>query len=471
MLIRRNHTLRLVLLALTALVAIAFRFVQPAELDPHRALAREILKELIEIDTTDSVGDNTLAAEAMAARLLDAGFPPEDVRVLTPHERKGNLVARLRGSYSGRAPILLLAHIDVVEANPSDWSVEPFTFLERDDFYYGRGTTDDKAMSAIWIANFIRLRQEGFVPEQDLVVALTADEEGGAHNGVQWLLANERELVDAAFCLNEGGSGELKNGARVSNNVQLSEKMYQSFRLEARNSGGHSSIPRRENAIYELSRALVRISEHQFPVQLDEITSSYFERRASLESGDLATDMLAVAKGEDVAAAARLSSSNYFNALLRTTCVATQLGGGHAENALPQTASATVNCRIFPGGDAENIRQMLASVIDDDTISLEAVQAATPSPPSPLDIEIMGAIEQITEQMWPGVPVLPTMSTGATDGLYLRNAGIPTYGVSGIFHDVEDVRAHGKDERIRIASFFDGQEFLYRLTKALSSSD
>lgn len=462
-----SNASRTVIFALVGCAVVTAAVVGKPELTPERVLARDILKELIEINTTDSTGDTTEAAEAMARRLLDAGFPEADVTVVGPHPQKGNLVARLRGSGSAE-PILLLAHLDVVEARAEDWSFEPFTFLERDGFFHGRGTTDDKAMAAIWIANFILMKQEGFVPSRDLIVALTADEEGGDHNGVRWLLANRRELIDAAFCLNEGGGGRTQDGARLSNNVQLSEKMYQSFSLEARNRGGHSSIPREDNAIYQISEALVRIAEHQFPIQLDEITSTYFERMASLESGQTADDMLAIAQGQDPAAAARLSKSPYYNAVLRTTCVATELVGGHAENALPQSARATVNCRLFPGSDAASVQATLEDVIDDETIAIVALQTATPSPPSPLSPEVVGAIERVTEQMWTGIPVIPTMSTGATDGLYLRNQGIPTYGVSGIFGDIDDIRAHGKDERIGIEAFFEGREFLDRLTRTLA---
>ncbi|MGH9320370.1 MAG: M20/M25/M40 family metallo-hydrolase [Vicinamibacteria bacterium] len=459
---------RLLALATCGLVLVAtVAFVETDPPSAEDALAREIYEELIEIDTTDSVGDNTKAAEAMARWLREAGFPEEDVRVLSPHERKGNLVARLRGS-GARAPILLLAHLDVVEALRSDWSFDPFTFLEQEGYFYGRGTSDDKAMAAIWIATLLRMKREGIVPDRDLIVALTADEEGGSANGVRWLLENHRDLVEAAYCLNEGGGGQLKDGTKLSNSVQLSEKMFQSFHLEATNPGGHSSRPRKDNAIYQLSSALVRISEHEFPVELDEITSAYFERMSRLEEGDTSKDMLAVARSADPEAAARLSKSAYYNAVLRTTCVATELQGGHAENALPQTARATVNCRIFPGTAARDIQDTLVSVIADENVRISPVQNATPSLPSPLLPEVMGAIERITEEMWPGVPVVPTMSTGATDGLYLRNAGIPTYGVSGIFSDVDDSRAHGKDERLLVSSFYEGREFLYRLVLALS---
>jgi acetylornithine deacetylase/succinyl-diaminopimelate desuccinylase-like protein len=450
------------------LIAASAAFVQTKPPTPEDALAREIFEELVEINTTDSVGNNTLAAEAMAKRLKEAGFAEEDVRVLGPDARKGNLVARLKGS-GRRKPILLLAHLDVVEALPSDWSFDPFTFLEKDGFFYGRGTSDDKAMAAIWIANLIRMKREGFLPDRDLIVALTADEEGGSFNGVEFLLENHRELIDAAFCLNEGGGGQLRNGKRLANSVQLSEKMFQSFTVEATNPGGHSSRPRKDNAIYQLSEALVAISRFDFPVQLDEITSAYFERMSAIEGGETAKDMLAVARGSDPAAVARLSVSPYYNAVLRTTCVATELQGGHAENALPQTARATVNCRIFPGNDASEVQRTLEKVVDGRQVSLKPVQKSRPSPPSPLLDEVMGPIERITGEMWPGIPVLPTMSTGATDGLYLRNAGIPTYGVSGIFSDVDDSRAHGKDERILVSSFFEGRDFLYRLVLALSS--
>jgi acetylornithine deacetylase/succinyl-diaminopimelate desuccinylase-like protein len=434
------------------------------------AAALETFQELIEINTTDSVGDNTRAAEAMARRLREAGLPEDEVHVLGPHPRKGNLVARLRGS-GKRAPILLLAHLDVVEALASDWSFDPFTFLERDGYFYGRGTSDDKAMAAIWIATLVRLKHENYVPDRDLVVALTSDEEGGSYNGVQWLLANHRELIDAAYCLNEGGGGQMKDGRKLSNSVQLSEKLFQSFSLEATNPGGHSSRPRKDNAIYQLSAALVRISEHEFPVELDEITSAYFEKMAAIEGGENARDMLSVSRRSDLEAAARLSRSPYYNAVLRTTCVATQLQGGHAENALPQTARATVNCRIFPGSDPKDIQRTLEGVVADESVRLTPVSQANPSLPSPLRPEVMGAIEKLTEEMWPGVPVVPTMSTGATDGLFLRNSGIPTYGVSGIFGDVDDARAHGKDERVLVASFYEGREFLYQLVKALSSSN
>jgi acetylornithine deacetylase/succinyl-diaminopimelate desuccinylase-like protein len=439
---------------------------------PHQELARELLKELIEIDTTDSVGDNTAAAQAMANRLLAAGFPAEDVHVLAPVERKGNLVARYRGRDSGREPLLLLAHIDVVEADPADWTLPPFTFIEEDGYYYGRGTTDDKDEAAIHIANFIRMKEEGFQPDRDIIVALTADEEGGPNNGVQWLLENHRELIDAEYALNEGGGGSMKNGRRISNGVQASEKVYQTFTLEVTNPGGHSSLPVKDNAIYHLADALVRIRNHDFPVSLNEVTQIFFERTAEIADGELAGAMRGVMQSPpDPAAIALLSEIPYYNSRLRTTCVATRLDAGHADNALPQRARATVNCRVLPGESIDAVQNTLETVIGNDQISFARVNEATPSPPSPLTPEMLGAIESITEEMWPGVPVIPIMSTGATDGLYLRNAGVPVYGVSGLFRDIDDNRSHGQNERILIESYFDGLEFLYQLTTTLSRAD
>jgi acetylornithine deacetylase/succinyl-diaminopimelate desuccinylase-like protein len=345
-------------------------------------------------------------------------------------------------------------------------------FLERDGFYYGRGSTDDKDEAAIHIANFVRLKQEGFVPDRDIIVALTADEEGGEHNGVVWLLRNHRELIDAEFSLNEAGGGALKKGKRIANRVQASEKVYQSFTLEVTNPGGHSSLPKKDNAIYRLADALLRIRSHEFPVKLNEVTRTFFERSAAIEEPEIGAAMRGILKDPpDPAAIERLAPIPIYNARMRTTCVATMLEAGHAENALPQRARATVNCRMLPGESPTAVRATLEEMIDDDQVALAPIREAIPSPPSPLTPEVLGPIERITAEMWPGVPVIPTMSTGATDGLFLRKVGIPVYGVSGIFSDIEDIRAHGRDERILIESFFDGQEFLYRLVRALSSSE
>lgn len=435
----------------------------------YEALARELFKELIEINTTQSSGDMTRAAEAMAARLRAAGFPQGDVRVLGPSPRKGNLVARLRGRDTGKKPILLLAHLDVVEANPDDWTVDPFTFLERDGWFYGRGTMDDKDEAAIWTAVLIRLKQEGYVPDRDLIVALTADEEGGPDNGVEWLLEHHRELIDAEFALNEGGGGAIKQGRRLSHNVQASEKVYQSFTLEVTNRGGHSSLPRRDNAIYQLAAALGRIADHQFPVRLNEVTRAFFERTAAIERPEIGAAMRGILRDPpDPAAVQRLAASPEYNSRMRTTCVATMLQGGHAQNALPQRARAVVNCRILPGEPPAEVLATLRHVVADPEVGITPIGAAQPSPPSPLTPEILGSIEQVTADMWPGVPVIPTMSTGATDGLYLRRGGIPVYGVSGVFADVDDVRAHGRDERIHSSWFLEALEFCYRLAKRLT---
>lgn len=444
---------------------------QDQPLPAAQQTARDIFKQLIEINTTDSTGDTTRAAEAMAGRLKAAGFPAADVQVLGPNPRKGNLVARFRGAGQGR-PILLLAHLDVVEARREDWSFDPFTFLERDGHYYGRGTTDIKSGCAILIANLIRYQQEGFQPDRDLIVALTADEEGGTANGVSWLLRNHRELIDAEFCLNtDGGGGEIRNGARIANELQTGEKVYLSFRLEIRNPGGHSSLPVKDNAIYQLANGLARLSRYEFPVRLSETTRGFFEQTAKVESGDLARDMKAVAlTPPDPAAVSRLAAASpYYNALMRTTCVATQVHAGHADNALPQMARAVVNCRLLPDESPVEVQRMLVTVLNDPEIAVTPTNEPRPSPASPLQPRIVRDIERITEQMWPGVPVIPLMSTGATDGLYLRRAGIPTYGVSGIFGDIDDVRAHGKDERIEVRAYFEGLEFMYRLVKTLSS--
>jgi acetylornithine deacetylase/succinyl-diaminopimelate desuccinylase-like protein len=435
--------------------------------DATRQLAHDIYKQLIEINTTDSSGNTTMAAEAMAARLRAAGFAASDVQVLAPNPRKGNLVARLHGS-TNEKPLLLLAHLDVVEAKREDWSVDPFTFTEQDGYYYGRGTSDDKAMASIFVANLIRYKQEHFVPKRDIILALTADEETGNYNGAAWLLKEHRDRIDAAFALNEGGGGRLQNGKRIYNGVGASEKVYVTFALDTHNKGGHSSVPRPDNAIYELANGLTRLEKFAFPVELNDVTRTYFERMSKLEGGDIATDMAAVARG-DANAAARLSENPVYNALMRTTCVATRLAGGHADNALPQSARAIVNCRVLPGDSADEVRNTVIKVLNDPGIDVSWVDRPKPSAPSPLDPAVMKPIEDVTNQFWPGVPVMPLMATGASDSLYLRNAGIPSYGVSGLFAELNDNRAHGRDERVSIPAYYDSLQFLYVLVKRLAS--
>jgi acetylornithine deacetylase/succinyl-diaminopimelate desuccinylase-like protein len=444
----------------------------PDPLSPHAALAKDIFKQLIEINTTDSVGNVTKAAEAVAGRLRKAGFPPADVQVLGPDPRKGNLVARYHGGGTKR-PLLLVAHLDVVEANREDWSFDPFVFLEKDGYFYGRGTADDKAMASIFTANLIRLKEEGFRPDRDLILALTADEEGGNFNGVEWLVKNHRDLIDAGLAINEGGSGQMRNGRYLVNEVQASEKVYQDFALATANPGGHSSRPVRDNAIYHLAAGLSRLAAFDFPVHMTEVSRAYFQRMADLQTdATVAADMRAIAASRpDPQAAARLAAASpYYNALMRTTCVATRLAGGHANNALPQAATANVNCRILPGELATTIRQALIDLLGDPSIAVSFVGEPKPSEPSSLTPEIMHAVESITDAIWPGLKVAPVMSTGATDSLYLRNAGIPTYGVEGIFYDIDDNRLHGRDERVGSTQYFDGLEFQYRLIKALASS-
>jgi acetylornithine deacetylase/succinyl-diaminopimelate desuccinylase-like protein len=440
-------------------------------LSPHQQLARDIYQELVEINTVTATGDTARAAEAMAARLKAAGFSDADVQVFTPAPRKGNLVARLRGNGS-RKPMLLLAHIDVVEAKREDWSVDPFKLIENDGYFYGRGSMDDKFMAAVFVANLIRYKQEGYKPDRDIIVALEADEEILDVNavGMQWLLKYHRDLIDAEFALNEGGSVSLKNGKPLRNGVQTSEKVPVNYRLEVKNAGGHSSVPSKDNAIYHLADGLVRLGKFDFPIKLNETTREWLERASRLEEAQVAADMRSVASAQpDPAAVGRLSAKPVYNAQLRTTCVATMLEGGHAANALPQIARATINCRVLPGEPVEEVEKTLVRVLADDQISVTPTWVHVSSAPSPLNPEIMKAIEKLTNEFWPGIPVIPTMSSGATDGSFLRNAGIPTYGHSGLASDIDDNRLHGKDERVLVKSFFDGQEYLYRLVKALSS--
>jgi acetylornithine deacetylase/succinyl-diaminopimelate desuccinylase-like protein len=438
----------------------------------EQAALREIYRELVEINTTDSVGDNTRAAEAMAARLRAAGFPAADVQVLAPAPRKGNLVARFRGT-GVRKPLLLLAHLDVVEARREDWTTDPFTLVEKDGYFYGRGTSDDKAMAAIFVDSFIRLRREGFQPTRDIILALTADEELGSsskYNGVRWLLANHRELIEAELVINEGGGGEIRGGRHTVNRLQTSEKVPLNFRLDVTNPGGHSSRPRKDNAIYQLAEGLVRLSAFEFPPSLNDTTRMYFERTATQHSGQLAEDMRGAAKTPpDPAALARLSADPLYNSSLRTTCVATRLEAGHATNALPQTARATVNCRVLPGEKPEDVQATLVRALASDKITVTAISEFISSPPSPLNPELMTRVERITSEMWPGALVIPSMSTGATDSRWLRNAGMASYGISGIFY-ARDSRSHGQDENVSVAAFYEGQTFLHRLVKELGSA-
>ncbi len=441
---------------------------QERKLTQWEQVARDLLAELVGYKSSQSGGEMTKAAEAMAARVRAAGFPASDVVVVESAPNKGNLIVRLRGRSSGKKPILLLSHHDVVEANPADWTLPPFEFIERDGNFYGRGVADDKDEGAIHLALIMRMKAEGYVPDRDIIVALTADEEGGPDNGVVWLLENRRDLVDAEFVLNEGGGGQLRDGVKVANAVQASEKKYLDFMLEVTNPGGHSSRPVRDNAITHLSAALVGIGAFDFPVRLNEVTRAYFSRTAALVDPALGAAMRAVVANErDTAAIRALSADPGYNSALRTSCVATRLDAGHANNALPQRARANVNCRILPDESAADVQRTLERVIGNPKVSVTPVDQAKDSPPSPLTPELMKQIERITGEMWPSIPVIPTMSTGATDGLYFRNAGIPVYGVSGLFYG--DSGAHGMNERIPAQAFYEGLEFMYRLVKSLTS--
>jgi acetylornithine deacetylase/succinyl-diaminopimelate desuccinylase-like protein len=459
--------------AVAAAALFAFGFASRAlaqTLTPQQQLAFDIFKELVEINTVTATGDTGRAADAMAARLRAAGFSGDDVQVFKPAPRKGNLVARLRGT-GARKPILLMAHLDVVEALASDWSFDPFKLTEKDGYFYGRGSGDDKFMAATFVANLIRYKQENFAPNRDIILALETDEEIGDSDGlgIQWLVRNHRDLIDAEYALNEGGGVGIKNGKVIRNSLQTMEKVYLNYRLEVLNKGGHSSVPSTDNAIYHLAEGLALLGKFSFPVNLNATTRAYFARTAELERPQTAADIRSVlSASSDPGALARLSANPAYNALLRTTCVATMLEGGHAENALPQTARALVNCRIMPGEKFDDIKAALIRVLADDQIAVKQVDDAKPSDPAVIDQELLATIEKTSAEFWPGVPVVPIMSAGATDGLFLRNAGIPTYGHSGLASDVDDVRAHGKDERVAVKSFFDGGEYLHRLVRRLS---
>ncbi|MDE3186149.1 MAG: M20/M25/M40 family metallo-hydrolase [Acidobacteriota bacterium] len=453
----------------------------PAASPADRALARDIFKQLIEINTTDTPrGNVTTATEAMRKRFLDAGFAPEDVHLLGPDARKMNLVVRYRAAgHPTEKPVLFLCHIDVVEALRSDWNTDPFEFVEKDGYFYGRGTQDMKDSDAALVATFLRLHSEGYKPRRDLILALTADEEGGKFNGPKWLLENRRDLVDAAFVINPDAGGiELDHGRAVVADVEATEKVYADFQVTAVNPGGHSSRPRPDNAIYELTAALNKLAAYSFPFEMNEVTRTYFQNLAKEETGQSAADMRAIlATPPDMAAAARLGAEPSFNSNFRTTCVATRLSGGHANNALPQTAQANVNCRIFPGHSPEEIRQQLAALFNDSKLTVKYVSDAgvvsdiapdrkAMQPPAPIK-EVFGPLTRITQAIWPGVPVTPVMENGASDSIYFAQAGIPCYGYSAIALERDDDRAHGQDERLPVDSYWKSLDFFYSFAKAL----
>src|SRR4051812_33595060 len=447
-----------------------------ATLTSNQAEAREIFRELIEINSAWKAGSTTPAARAIARRFLAAGFPASAVTVIGPAgDKDSSVVVRMEGTAKSLKPILLIAHLDVVEALPADWSLDPFKLTEKDGFFYGRGTSDIKGGATTLVEALLRMKREGFTPKRTLVLALTAGEEGGGgYNGMTWLIQNHRDLIDAGFALNvDSGDPLLKNGKPFVRALQTSEKFYQSFALEVTNRGGHSSLPTPDNAIARLANGIGRVARFQFPVHLTETTKSYLEGSSKLESGQTAADMLAIAANpNDSAAAARLSVSPFYNAQLRTTCVPTMVEGGHAPNALPQRARAIVNCRILPGETVRDVQATLVRVVADDSVHLTPVDdgARQPAAASPLRADIMTPVQTVTRRLWGDVPVIPQMETGATDGSPLREAGIPTYGVSGIFLDMDDIRAHGRDERIIVKSFYDGVEYIYQLLREFAGS-
>ena len=448
--------------------------------DATRQLSHDIFKQLIEINTTNSVGNVTTAAEAMAQRLRDAGFAESDIHVLGPNDRKKNLVVRFHGAGQHK-PVLLIGHLDVVEARREDWTTDPFQFVEKDGYYYGRGTQDMKDGDAIMLTTLIRFKKEGYVPDRDIILALTADEEGGSFNGVNWLVTNHRELIDADFVLNHDGGGVLgENGKAIVMEVDATEKIYADFQFTVTNPGGHSSLPVPDNAIYHLADGLGRLQHLQFPFELNNVTRAYYQASAKVEPGPRAADMLAILNTPpDMAAAERLSQDPIDNSTLHTTCVATRLNAGHANNALPQMAQAIVNCRILPGHTAAEVRAKLVEVLADPKIEVRYIGAIgvvqdnpverPPMAPPPLRRDVFGALEKVTEEMWPGVPVIPDMADGASDDIYTNPVGMPSYNISGEQLDRDDIRAHGKDERIPVKSFYRGVEFYYRYMKALTS--
>ncbi|HKS74996.1 MAG TPA: M20/M25/M40 family metallo-hydrolase [Terriglobales bacterium] len=452
-----------------------------AELDDQtRQYAHDVFKQLVDINTTDSVGNITTASEAMAQRFRDAGFPDSDIQILGPNDRKKNLVVRLHGNGKHK-PVLLIGHLDVVEAHREDWTTDPFQFLEKDGYFYGRGTQDMKDGDAVMVTTLVRMKKEGYVPDRDIILALTSDEEGGKSNGVNWLLQNHRDLIDAEFVLNHDGGGiTLVNGKPVLMELDATEKLYGDFRLTATNPGGHSSLPTPDNAIYHIAEALTRVEHYQFPFELNNVTRAYYEKLATTATGQRAADIKAILKTPpDMQAVARLSADPVDNSTMHTTCVATRLNGGHANNALPQMAQANINCRILPGHSAEEVRQVLEKTVADPKVSVQYVgnlgqvtdhasDRVSYAPP-PLRPEVMNPLEKVTAEMWPGTPVVPSMSTGASDGVYTMAAGLPTYAISGEALERSDIRAHGKDERVPVASFDRAVDFYYRFLKLVTT--
>ena len=469
-------------------IALAMLAVQPAfSAAPQsdqatRALAHDIFKQLIEINTTDSIGSTTLAAQAMAQRLQGAGFAAADVTVIGPNERKGNMVARYRGRPGSKLkPVLIIGHLDVVEARREDWSTDPFQFVEKDGYYYGRGTQDMKDSDAIAVTAFIRMKKEGFVPDRDIILALTADEEGGKSNGVDWLLKNHRDLIDAEYVLNPDSGGVVTDhGRALTMEFEATEKLYADYQLLSTNPGGHSSLPKPDNAIYHVVDALDVLQRTPFRFEINAVTREYFTQMATIETGQTAADLRAILTSmPDPAAIERLSTDARYNSTMRTTCVPTMMSAGHAPNALPQRAEANVNCRIFPGHSQEEIRLELEKLFADPKMTVkyksdagvvsDRGSARKAMAPPPLRDDVMRALLSVSAKLWPGAKVIPMMMTGASDSVYTMMAGIPSYGISGVAIDRDDVRMHGKDERVPVESYTRGVEFYYEFLKKLTT--
>jgi len=439
---------------------------------PDQLAFRDLYKELVETNTTLSSGSCTLAAERMAARLKAAGFADSQLTLFaTPENSKeGGLVAVYPGTSKTAKPLLLIAHIDVVEAKRADWERDPFVMIEENGYFYGRGTADNKAQAAVWVDTLIRFKQQGYKPKRTVKVALTCGEEtNGAFNGAQWLAENRRDLIDAEFALNEGGGGDSDGkGKVIGQSVQVGEKTFANYRLETRNPGGHSSVPVRDNAIYQLSRALTKIDEYPFPAEMSDVTRRYFAEAGKGRGDDIGKAMVKLAANlNDKEAEAIVNTDRFLHSNLRTTCVATLLDGGHAPNALPQRAGANINCRIFPGHSIEETRQELSRVIGDTGVIVTTLPPPRPSPPAPtLDPKIIGPMEQLSAKYWPGIPVIPSMANGYTDATFLGAVGIPTYGIPGMWGDPDGNGVHGLNERMEVRSVYMGRDYMYDLVKA-----
>jgi acetylornithine deacetylase/succinyl-diaminopimelate desuccinylase-like protein len=438
----------------------------PSSLDAEH---REIFRELVEINTSPDGGSVAPAAQAVARRLATAGFPAGDVEAIGPNASCVNVVATLRGRDAAARPVLLLAHLDVVPARRQDWEFDPYVLRDERGWFFGRGTLDNKAGASGLVANMVRWKREGFVPARDVLMVLTCDEETTAEGGIQWLLRERPRLRSADYALNtDAGGVERRQSGRVAFYVQAAEKAYVTFAITATNEGGHSSVPRADNAIYALAAALGRLAAHRFPIQYNPVSQASFARTARIETGQLADDLAAAGRGETSGnAIERLSAVPDLNSDLRTTCVATMLSGGHAENALPQSATATVNCRVFPGVPEADVQRTIEGLVADRSITISTVTPMTPSPASPLRDDVLPAIERVADAFWAGATVIPSQSAGATDGLYLRNAGVPVFGVSAIEIPPDEDRSHGLNERVPVRSLYEAREYWYVLVKAL----